>query len=121
MKNAERRSAARVAVSVHTEQHVEGQTHRCLASNLSLSGVYIERPIAPFVRHSTAVELALSLPDGQASPLKAYAEIVYDCFDAVSHGSALRFTEMSAGDRARLTAFIERGTRGPSPERAYAA
>jgi hypothetical protein len=121
MKIVERRSAARVAVSVEIAQYVEGQTHRCLASNLSLSGVYIERPISSFVRHSTAVELRLSLPDGEGAPVCAQAEIVYDCFDLALHGSALRFTAMSARDRARLSAFVERGRGGPDSSSAHAA
>jgi c-di-GMP-binding flagellar brake protein YcgR len=121
MKSVERRSAARIAVAMQIEQHVEGQTHRCVASDLSLSGVYIERPIAPFVRHSAAVELALSLPDGDSSPVRVDAEIVYDCFDAVLHGSAMRFIAMSARDRARLCAFLERGTRGPDSSNVQAA
>ena len=120
MKSVDRRSATRVAVSVPIQQHVEGQTHRCRASNLSLSGVYIERPIESFVRHSTAVELELSLPDGDATPLRARAEIIYDCFDALLHGSALKFTAMSATDRNRLVAFLNRGA-GGDPSRARAA
>jgi len=121
MKIVERRSAQRISVSVAIQQYVEGQTHRCRASNLSLSGVYIERPITSFVRHSTAVELEIPLPDGESAPMRTEAEIVYDCFDAALHGSALRFTNMSAHDRARLSAFLERGERGPDPSKAQAA
>ncbi|HEY6876468.1 MAG TPA: PilZ domain-containing protein [Polyangiales bacterium] len=106
MKHVERRGAPRMSVAVAVEQHVEGQTHRCLASNLSLSGLYMERPISSFVRHSADVELAIPLPDGGA-PLRASAEVVYDCFGPHSHGSAVRFKSMSPGDRARLSAFLE--------------
>jgi hypothetical protein len=106
MKSVERRSAPRVAVSVSVQQHVEGQTHRSLASNLSLSGLYMERPLSSFVRHSADIELEIPLPDG-AEPLWARAEIVYDCFGAHVHGTAVRFKEMSAHDRARLSAFLQ--------------
>jgi hypothetical protein len=105
MKPVERRTAPRVPVSVYIEQHVEGQTHRCLASNLSLSGLYMERPISSFVRHSAEIELEIPLPDG-AEPVRAEAEIVYDCFNAQFHGTAVRFKRMSARDTARLCAFI---------------
>lgn len=121
MKTVERRGAQRIPVSVEIQQRIEGQIHRCVASNLSLSGVYIERPIASFVRHSTAVELEIPLPDGGTSPLRTQAEIVYDHFDAALHGSALRFTDMAAADQARLAAFVERGERGPEPSKARAA
>lgn len=121
MKSVERRSAQRVSVAVPIRQFVEGQAHPCLASNLSISGVYIERPITSFVRHSNRVELEIGLPDGDAAPLSVHAEIVYDHFDALLHGSALRFTRMSARDAARLSAFLERGKRGPEPSNAQAA
>jgi hypothetical protein len=105
MKTLERRRAPRVPVSVYIHQHVEGQTHRCLASNLSLSGLYMERPISSFVRHSAEIEIEIPLPDG-AEPVRTTAEIVYDCFNALFHGSAVRFKRMSARDTARLCAFI---------------
>ncbi|HEX5657492.1 MAG TPA: PilZ domain-containing protein [Polyangiales bacterium] len=105
MKNLERRGAPRMSVTVAVEQHVEGQTHRCLASNLSLSGLFMERPLSSFVRHSADVEVQIPIPDGE-DPLWASAEIVYDCFSALLHGSALRFKSMSPRDRARLAAFL---------------
>jgi len=105
MKSLERRNAPRVPVSVYIEQHVEGQTHRCLASNLSLSGLYMERPIASFVRHSAEIEIELPLP-GEPEPVRASAEIVYDCFNALFHGTAVRFKRMSSHDRAKLCAFL---------------
>jgi hypothetical protein len=105
MKTLERRRAPRVPVSVYIQQHVEGQTHRCLASNLSLSGLYMERPISSFVRHSAEIEIEIPLPDG-AEPLRTTAEIVYDCFNALFHGTAVRFKRMSSHDTARLCAFI---------------
>jgi PilZ domain len=106
MKSIERRSAPRVAVSVSVQQHVEGETHHCTASSLSLSGLYMERPIDSFVRHSAEIELVIPLPDGQAA-LRTRAEIVYDCFRAHFHGTAVRFLELTARDRARLSAFLE--------------
>jgi PilZ domain len=106
MKNLERRGAPRVAVAVAVQQRVEGQTHRCMASNLSVSGLYMERPISSFVRHSAEVEVEIPIPDG-GEPLWASAEIVYDCFSALLHGSALRFKAMSPRDRARLSAYLQ--------------
>lgn len=105
MNSFDRRSAPRVALSVTVQQHVEGQTHCCTATNLSLSGLYMERPITSFVRHSAEVELEIPLPDG-AEPLWARAEIVYDCFRAHFHGSAVRFKQMSMRDRSRLQTFL---------------
>ena len=91
---------------MYLEQHVEGQTHRCFSSNLSSSGLYMERPIASFVRHSAAVQLEIPLPDGQPEPVWASAEVVYDCFDALFHGTAVRFTALGSRDQARIDAFL---------------
>lgn len=118
MNSFDRRSAPRVAVSVTVQQHVEGQTHCCTATSLSLSGLYMERPIASFVRHSAEVQLEIPLPDG-AEPLWARAEIVYDCFRAQFHGSAVRFKQMSVRDRSRLQTFLAPlGSPDAAPERA---
>ena len=86
----ERRNCPRVPVSVYLSQHVEGQTHRCFTTDLSSGGLYMERPIGSFVRHSAAVQLEIPLPGDGGEPLWASAEVVYDCFDALFHGTAVR-------------------------------
>jgi hypothetical protein len=106
----DRRSAPRVAVNVPVHQHIEGQKFACTVSSLSLSGLYMERPLGSFVRHSAEIELEIPLPDG-AEPLWARAEIVYDCFGAQFHGTAVRFKQMSARDRGRLFALVTRVAR----------
>ncbi len=104
--SSERRRAPRVPVSVHLEQRVEGQSHRCFATNLSSTGLYMERPIESFVRHSADVQLEIPIPDGHGEPVIASAEIVYDCFDALLHGTAVRFKGLSSRDEARLTNWL---------------
>jgi hypothetical protein len=106
--NAERRRSPRIPVSVYLQQHVEGQTHRCFTSDLSSTGLYMERPIESFVRHSTSVQLEIPLPDGDPDPVWASAEVVYDCFDALFHGTAVRFTALNRRDKERLDAFVAR-------------
>jgi len=66
----------------------------------------MERPIASFVRHSAAVQLEIPLPDGEAEPVWASAEVVYDCFDALFHGTAVRFIALGSRDQARIDAFL---------------
>ncbi len=105
--SSERRRAPRVPVSVSLAQRVEGQTHRCVAINLSNTGLYMERPIESFVRHSADVQLEIPIPDGHGEPVLANAEIIYDCFDALSHGTAVRFKSLSARDQARLANWLE--------------
>jgi hypothetical protein len=117
MNQLERRAAPRVAVSVYVQQHVGGQTHRCHARSLSLSGLYMERPLESFHRQSAQFALEIPLPDGNAGPIWADAEVVYDCFDARSHGTGVRFVAMRPGDRDRLFAFL---TRAIEPDRGRA-
>jgi hypothetical protein len=102
----ERRRAPRIPVSLYLEQHIEGQSHRCFMSDLSLTGLYMERPISSFVRHSTKVQLEIALPDGESEPVWASAEIVYDCFDSEFHGTAVRFETLAERDRRRLSEFL---------------
>lgn len=106
--SSERRRAPRVPVSVYLEQHVEGQSHRCFATNLSSTGLYMERPIESFVRHSTDVQLEIPIPDDDGGPVWASAEIVYDCFDALFHGTAVRFKALSERDRGRLKRWLSK-------------
>jgi len=106
MKDVDRRKAPRIPVSVYLEQHVEGQSHRCFTSDLSLTGLYMERPIGSFVRHSAKVQLEIPLPDGEGEPVWASGEVVYDCFNALFHGTAVRFEAMGDRDRRRLSAFL---------------
>jgi hypothetical protein len=102
----ERRIEPRIPVSVYLAQHIEGDTHRCFVTNLSSSGLYMERPIGSFVRHSAHVQLEIPLPGENVEPIWASAEIVYDNFDPLFHGTAVRFTAISRRDQARLNAYI---------------
>lgn len=77
----------------------------------------MERPIASFVRHTNEIRLEIPLADGHAEPVWAQAEIVYDSFDALQHGTAVRFKSMSARDQNRIDAVLARGEHRP-PARA---
>jgi hypothetical protein len=102
----DRRIAPRVPVSVYLSQYVDGETHRCFVTNLSSTGLYMERPMGSFLRTSAQVQLEIPLPDREDESIWASAEIVYDCFDALFHGTAVRFVAMTERDRARLSSFI---------------
>ena len=101
----ERRSNPRIPVSVTLSQHIEGETHRCVVTDLSTGGLYMERPMGSFLRRSAQVQLEIPLPDA-GDAIWASAEIVYDCFDSLNHGTAVRFTAMTERDRARLSRVL---------------
>jgi len=121
MNQIERRGTPRLPVSVYVQQHVGGQTHTCHASSLSLSGLYMERPLSSFLRQCARFALEISLPDGKAGSVWTNAEVVYDCFDALSHGTGVRFIAMSPRDRARLSAFLAQPPVAPNRDRAHAS
>ncbi len=101
----DRRNASRIPVSLYLDEFVENESHRCFSTSLSKSGLYMERPMQPFVRRTNQVRLEIPDPEGQ-SPLMAEAEVVYDCFDGLFHGTAVRFTAMSEHDRHRLDRWV---------------
>ena len=72
----------------------------------------MERPIESFVRHSADVQLEIPVPDGEAEPVVASAEVVYDCFNALFHGTAVRFKGLSTRDAARLSRWLEASASG---------
>jgi hypothetical protein len=89
-----------------SSSNVEGQSHRCFTSNLSLTGLYMEaaaRLVRAPQRQGAAGD---PLPDGEQEPVWASGEVVYDCFNALFHGTAVRFEAMGDRDRRRLTAFL---------------
>jgi len=94
-------------VSLYLDEFVDEQSHRCFSTSLSLSGLYMERPMQAFVRRTNQVRLEIPAPNGD-SPLRADAEVVYDCFDGLFHGTAVRFTSMSDHDRHRLDRWVNR-------------
>jgi hypothetical protein len=101
----ERRKSRRVTLDSAAEQIVDDAPHRCRATNVSDTGVYLERPLCMLARRTNVVQVELELP-GADAPVWAKAEVVYDSFDASLHGTALRFTAMASPDRARLAEWL---------------
>lgn len=104
--NDERRKSRRVELDSPIEQIVDEAEHPCRATNVSRTGLYMERPVSALARRSNVVQIAITLP-GTADTLWAKAEVVYDCFDAALHGTAVRFTEMAAPDRSALERWLD--------------
>ena len=104
--NEERRQSRRIELDSPIEQIVDEAEHRCRATNVSRTGLYMERPVSALARRSNVVQVALTLP-GTLHTLWAKAEVVYDCFDAALHGTAVRFTEMAARDRLALDRWLD--------------
>lgn len=102
----ERRGTQRIPVGMYVEQMATGGSHRYFASDLSERGLYMERPVSSYVRHSKQVQLEIPLPGEESAPVWVAGEVVYDCFDGLFHGTAVRFTAMGQRDRCRLEQFL---------------
>jgi len=110
MSQNERRLAPRVPISIYVEQHVDDVDHRCFATSLSRTGIYIERISGDFRRPSEEVNLELPLP-GRDGALWIKGRVVYDCIDPLFHGTAIEFEWMSREDQKALNAWLSAARR----------
>lgn len=104
-------------------QLVDDEPHRCFAVNISPKGLYMERPISVLERTRRAVQIELSLP-ASSETLWVGADVVYDCFDNLFHGTAVRFTAMARKHRHMLREWmgeVARTTFGLSGEIVHVA
>jgi hypothetical protein len=100
-----RRAARRVPVGFYVSTLVEDEAHRCFTTNLSATGLYMERLVSPIDRRSRIVQLELPLP-GTSDTLWIKGEVVYDCVDALFHGTAVHFATMANRHRRALRDWI---------------
>ena len=101
----ERRRSKRYPVSLYIRLAIEDQIHRCHLTELSATGLFVQRPIQPLRRNSRLAQAEIRLP-GASESIWAGAELIYDRFDSLFHGSAYRFTTMARGHRAKLQQWL---------------
>jgi hypothetical protein len=101
----ERRRSQRYPVSLYIRLATDDQIHRCCLTDLSCAGLYAERPIQPLQRNSRQAQAEIRLP-GTGESIWAGAELVYDRFDSLFHGSAYSFTAMARGHRELLRQWL---------------
>ena len=106
-----RRRLPRLPVGFYVDQFVDDAAHRCFTSDLSPSGLYMERVAEPLQRRSAIVQLEIPLPN-TGDALWAKAEVVYDRIDALFHGTAVRFTGMARGHQKLLREWLRESDRG---------
>jgi uncharacterized protein (TIGR02266 family) len=93
----DRRKATRVPVEFFLEERTGDALYYQRATNLSISGVYLEQtlPHPP----GTRVDLQLRLP-GDPAPIRLKGEVVNRASRDV--GMGVRFVELTGEDRARI-------------------
>ena len=124
-----RRLAERVPVGFYVQQVVDDRSQRCFTADVSALGVYLERPIEAMGRRSNVVQLEIPLPNRDET-IWAKGEIVYDSFDPLFHGTAIRFTGMARvhqrllrewlRDTKKERRFSQRNLFRPAPSHAAA-
>ena len=101
----ERRLSQRFPVGFYIRQIISEQPHRCFTTDLSPHGLYAERLIEPFERNSRVVQVELPLPE-TSDAIWIKGEVVYDNFDLIFHGSAIRFIAMARKHQRMLREWL---------------
>ena len=100
-----RRQASRSTLGFYLDQYVDDDAFRCFSSNLSTSGVYMERVASTLHRHHDIVQLEMPLP-GCNDSIWASGRVIYDRFGGLFHGTAVQFLAMARSHKRLLNEFL---------------
>jgi PilZ domain len=101
----DRRRSERHPVGFYVDQFIDDQPLRCFTTDLSLVGLYMERPVQAINRSSKYIQLEFRLPRCSDS-IWATGEVIYDRLDSRFHGTAVRFDVMAEGHRRMLSEWL---------------
>lgn len=102
---SDRRGDARIRTEMFLNQYVRDQPYRALATNLSTSGLFLQKLAMPSMRHAPGVGLEFELP-GTGEIIWAGAECRYDAVGSDFHLTGLRFTAMARKHERLIRDFI---------------
>jgi hypothetical protein len=91
---SERRFGFRIPLEMFLNQYAQDRPHRGLTVNISETGVYVNKVIAPMLRTGRVVGLEFELP-GTGEVVWARGEVCYDSLDDLFHGQGIRFSGMA--------------------------
>jgi len=100
-----RRRSERLSVGFYVDQIVGPDMHRCFTTDLSALGIFVERVAEPLRRSSSIVQLEIPLPEA-GETLWAKGEVVYDRFDTLFHGTAIRFAGRARAHQRMLRDWL---------------
>jgi urease gamma subunit len=115
----ERRFGFRIPLEMFLSQYTHDRHERGLTANISETGVYVNKVLAPTARGGRTVALEFELP-GTGEIVWARGEVCYDTLDDLFHGQGIRFTGMARAHqrlvhdycierrRARLSLLLDR-------------
>ena len=103
---SERRIATRLPIGIYLTQFIDEQGFRCFSTNLSETGVFVNRIVEPIERRSRVVQVELPIaPAGESLWIKG--EVAYDTLDPMFHGTGVRFVAMAAKHQRMLREYLE--------------
>ena len=91
---SDRRADGRIRTEMFLNQYVREQPYRALATNLSPTGLFLQKLAMPMTRHAPSVGLEFELP-GTGEIIWAGAECRFDAVGSDFHLTGLRFTAMA--------------------------
>lgn len=100
-----RRSDYRIAVQMFLNEYAKDKAHRCMAVNLSPSGIYVNRLVLPYLRQSKVVGLEFALPE-TSEVVWAKGEVRFDTMDKYFHGTGVEFTGMARAHERLIRDYV---------------
>ena len=101
----ERRQIHRVPVELFLNEYVQERPGRALATNLSNTGMYVNRVLQPHARRAGLVQLEFELP-GTREVIWAAGEARYEVLDDMFHGTGVRFVAMARAHERLVRDFV---------------
>ena len=100
-----RRADKRLRLQLHLNEYVKDREYRALATDISESGLSIQKLTEPVVPHAPVVGIELELP-GTSELIWAAAEPRFDAVGADFHVSGLRFRGMARKHQRLLRDYV---------------
>lgn len=101
----ERRGSPRVRVEMFLNQYIRDLAFRALATNLSPTGLLIQKLLEPSIPLCRVVSVEFEIP-GSGEIVWARAEPRFDTLDQSFHISGLTFTGMASKHERLLREFV---------------
>ena len=105
MGTLNRRSTYRVPLQMFLNEYVRDRAHRCMAVNLSPTGLYVNRLLTPFFWENRVVGLEFEIPE-TSETIWARGEIRYDAMDRYFHGTGIEFTGMARAHERIIRDYV---------------
>jgi hypothetical protein len=100
-----RRADKRLRLQLYLNEYIKDREYRALATDISESGLAVQKLTEPVVPHAQVVGIELELP-GTSEVIWAAAEPRFDAVDNDFHVSGLRFRGMARKHQSLLRDYV---------------